>query len=312
MPIPTSLPISSPPSAPTWKVWWRTPATRPCSARLALRYLTRPDRVRPPGSPTGWAGPRASATRANCAPSRTTRSCNRSAGAPIRCKASARPLPATPRRSPNCGRTAAVSSVQWIWRATGLAHSDIEVLRAVIATLRSGNLAGSRRPHETPGAAGGTGRGGQSAGTAGHLGRRPVDVPPDLRRPSGTAGRLAGRAAHGEPGNPAARAAVGADPPDLAAGDRDSRLLAASRGNAAGAGGRDTAPGYRRLAEHAGGDFSSATDPAADCDYGEPAPNRRSAAYVREHEEIFAPMRRLFAMVREIATAVTHEVGAFG
>ncbi len=58
--------------------------------------------------------------------------------------------------------------------------------------------------------------------------------------------------------------------------------------------------------------FPSATDPAADCDYGEPAPNRRSAAYAREHEEIFAPMRRLFAMVREIATAITHEVGAFG
>ncbi len=58
--------------------------------------------------------------------------------------------------------------------------------------------------------------------------------------------------------------------------------------------------------------FPSATDPAADCDYGEPAPNRRTAAYLREHEEIFAPMRRLFDMVREIATAVTHEVGAFG
>jgi phosphoenolpyruvate carboxylase len=58
--------------------------------------------------------------------------------------------------------------------------------------------------------------------------------------------------------------------------------------------------------------FPSATDPAADRDYGEPAPNRRTAAYVREHEEIFAPMRRLFSMVREIATAVTHEVGAFG
>jgi phosphoenolpyruvate carboxylase len=27
--------------------------------------------------------------------------------------------------------------------------------------------------------------------------------------------------------------------------------------------------------------------------------------------EIFAPMRRLFGLVREIATAITHEVGAF-
>ncbi|MDR3529753.1 MAG: hypothetical protein P4L90_04215, partial [Rhodopila sp.] len=58
--------------------------------------------------------------------------------------------------------------------------------------------------------------------------------------------------------------------------------------------------------------FPSTADPAADCDFGEPPARRRTAAYVREHEEIFAPMRRLFAMVREIATAVTHEVGAFG
>jgi phosphoenolpyruvate carboxylase len=58
--------------------------------------------------------------------------------------------------------------------------------------------------------------------------------------------------------------------------------------------------------------FPSAPDPAADCDYGEPAPKRRTSAYAREHEEIFAPIRRLFAMVREIATAITHEVGAFG
>ncbi len=58
--------------------------------------------------------------------------------------------------------------------------------------------------------------------------------------------------------------------------------------------------------------FPSTADPAADCDYAEPAPDRRTAAYLREHEEIFAPMGRLFGMVREIATAVTHEVGAFG
>jgi phosphoenolpyruvate carboxylase len=58
--------------------------------------------------------------------------------------------------------------------------------------------------------------------------------------------------------------------------------------------------------------FPSAADPSADCDYAEPSPPRGSNAYAREHEEIFAPMRRLFGMVREIATAVTHEVGAFG
>ena len=58
--------------------------------------------------------------------------------------------------------------------------------------------------------------------------------------------------------------------------------------------------------------FPAAPDPAADCDYAEPAPPRGTTAYAREHEEIFAPMRSLFALVREIATAVTHEVGAFG
>ena len=36
------------------------------------------------------------------------------------------------------------------------------------------------------------------------------------------------------------------------------------------------------------------------------------AAYAREHSEIFTPMLRLFDMVREIGTAITHEVGAFG
>ena len=44
----------------------------------------------------------------------------------------------------------------------------------------------------------------------------------------------------------------------------------------------------------------------------EPAAPRASNAYAKEHAEIFAPIRQLFAMVREIATAVTHEVGAFG
>ena len=58
--------------------------------------------------------------------------------------------------------------------------------------------------------------------------------------------------------------------------------------------------------------FPAASDPAADLDYAEPAPPRGTSAYAREHRDIFAPMQRLFAMVREIATAITHEVGAFG
>lgn len=58
--------------------------------------------------------------------------------------------------------------------------------------------------------------------------------------------------------------------------------------------------------------FPAAPDPSADLDFGEPKAPRRGAAYAREHQEIFIPMRTLFGMVREIATAVTHEVGAFG
>jgi len=58
--------------------------------------------------------------------------------------------------------------------------------------------------------------------------------------------------------------------------------------------------------------FPLAADPAADADYGEPAPPRGAGSYAREHEEILDPMRRLFGLVREIATAITHEVGAFG
>ena len=58
--------------------------------------------------------------------------------------------------------------------------------------------------------------------------------------------------------------------------------------------------------------FPSAPDPAADRDYAEPRGPRGMAAYAREHAEIFDPMARLFALVREISTAVTHEVGALG
>ena len=58
--------------------------------------------------------------------------------------------------------------------------------------------------------------------------------------------------------------------------------------------------------------FPAAADPAAGYDYAEPAAPRAVAAYEREHREIFSPIARLFAMTREIATAITHSVGAFG
>jgi len=58
--------------------------------------------------------------------------------------------------------------------------------------------------------------------------------------------------------------------------------------------------------------FPQAPDASADCDYAEPAGPRASQAYATEHAQVFAPMRRLFDLAREIATAITHEVGAFG
>jgi phosphoenolpyruvate carboxylase len=58
--------------------------------------------------------------------------------------------------------------------------------------------------------------------------------------------------------------------------------------------------------------FPASPDPAADRDYGEPAGEMAAASYQREHEKIFAPIARLFGLVREIGTAVTHHVGAFG
>ena len=58
--------------------------------------------------------------------------------------------------------------------------------------------------------------------------------------------------------------------------------------------------------------FPASPDPAADRDYAEPAAPAAAASYQREHEKIFAPIARLFGHVREIGTAVTHSVGAFG
>ena len=58
--------------------------------------------------------------------------------------------------------------------------------------------------------------------------------------------------------------------------------------------------------------FPEAPDASSECDYGEPAGPRASQAYAVEHAKVFAPMRRQFDLVREIATAITHEVGAFG
>ena len=45
---------------------------------------------------------------------------------------------------------------------------------------------------------------------------------------------------------------------------------------------------------------------------GEMAGPPTAASYEHENTEIFAPMRALFDLVRELGTAITHEVGAFG
>ena len=58
--------------------------------------------------------------------------------------------------------------------------------------------------------------------------------------------------------------------------------------------------------------FPNRPDPAAARDYAEPPGRRNAVSYRREHAEIFEPIRQLFATVREISAAITHEVGAFG
>jgi len=58
--------------------------------------------------------------------------------------------------------------------------------------------------------------------------------------------------------------------------------------------------------------FPRRPDPASAMDFGEPAGPRATATYEREHDELFAPMRAWFALVREGSAAIAHEVGAFG
>ena len=58
--------------------------------------------------------------------------------------------------------------------------------------------------------------------------------------------------------------------------------------------------------------FPQAADQSVRLDFREAAGPRSENAYTREDAEIFQPMRRLFELVREISVAVTHDVGAFG
>jgi phosphoenolpyruvate carboxylase len=58
--------------------------------------------------------------------------------------------------------------------------------------------------------------------------------------------------------------------------------------------------------------FPAAPDPAAGLNFHEPAPPREGLSYADEHAAIFAPIRELFALLREAGAAITQEVGAFG
>ncbi|MDT7950661.1 MAG: phosphoenolpyruvate carboxylase [Acetobacteraceae bacterium] len=52
--------------------------------------------------------------------------------------------------------------------------------------------------------------------------------------------------------------------------------------------------------------------PVADHDYGEPSGPAAHLSYEAEHETLFQPIARLFALTREITAAISHEIGAFG
>ncbi len=58
--------------------------------------------------------------------------------------------------------------------------------------------------------------------------------------------------------------------------------------------------------------FPAAPDHASHLDFHEPRARQQGEAYAREHEEIFRPISDMFDLVREIGTAIMHEVGAFG
>lgn len=58
--------------------------------------------------------------------------------------------------------------------------------------------------------------------------------------------------------------------------------------------------------------FPVAAQGGSELDFREPRAPRTGDAYAREHAEIFTPLALAFGLVREIGTAIMHEVGAFG
>lgn len=58
--------------------------------------------------------------------------------------------------------------------------------------------------------------------------------------------------------------------------------------------------------------FPRSADVVADIDFYEPVGPRDDHGFTREHEDIFVPMQRLFALQREISVAILHANGTFG
>jgi phosphoenolpyruvate carboxylase len=58
--------------------------------------------------------------------------------------------------------------------------------------------------------------------------------------------------------------------------------------------------------------FPLKPDPTTGLDFGEPPGPREGGTYEALHRELFAEMKRLFDLVREITGAIQHEIGAFG
>ena len=58
--------------------------------------------------------------------------------------------------------------------------------------------------------------------------------------------------------------------------------------------------------------FPDRPDPAGARSFHEPPAPRATGSYVQLHDEVFSPISRCFGLVREISTAISHEVGAFG
>jgi phosphoenolpyruvate carboxylase len=58
--------------------------------------------------------------------------------------------------------------------------------------------------------------------------------------------------------------------------------------------------------------FPQRPDPTSGMDFGEPPMPRTGRTYEALHRDVFGPMGRAFALLRQISGAIQHEVGAFG